>query len=102
MDVAVSLSTSEQLENAIRFRLEGIVPYLSHWPAALALLAQPCAAPYSIISAVNAIDEIWHYCGDKSTDVSRHEQIAQRPGRVGAPCIRLPACNAWLTVLPWV
>jgi ubiquinone biosynthesis protein COQ9 len=76
VDVAVSLSTSEQLENAIRFRLEGIVPYLSHWPAALALLAQPCAAPYSIISAVNAIDEIWHYCGDKSTDVSRHEQTA--------------------------
>lgn len=85
--------------------MEGIVPYLSHWPAALALLAQPCTAPSTIASAVSAVDEIWYLCGDKSTDVGPHTHttasLHRAEPRTPKHTARLPR-NVWLTVLPCV
>ena len=69
-------STSSKLEFCVRARLEGLVPYLSAWPAALAIVAQPHLAPTSVAKAAQHVDDIWHLCGDKTTDVSAAQRIA--------------------------
>jgi ubiquinone biosynthesis protein COQ9 len=63
-----SLSTGTKLEIACRARLEGLLPYLSHWPQALALLSQPCHLARTIRSSAQVVDEIWYLCGDRSTN----------------------------------
>jgi ubiquinone biosynthesis protein COQ9 len=63
-----SLSTGAKLEIACRARLEGLLPYLSHWPQALALLSQPCHLAKTIRSSAQVVDEIWYLCGDRSTN----------------------------------
>lgn len=65
-----TMTTSSRLELALRLRLEGIQPYLSQWPQAMALASQPQHVATSLKRLAKMIDDIWYICGDKSTDIN--------------------------------
>ena len=49
-------------------RLRMNIPYLRHWPQALALMSLPPNAPKSLHFDLELVDSMWHYAGDKSVD----------------------------------
>lgn len=55
---------------AIRERLEMIEPYSHNWSSALALQAMPQNAPRAVKASALLVDEIAHYAGYRSPDVS--------------------------------
>lgn len=58
------------LVQAVRQRLEMVTPYKTHWPQAMALLAQPQHAPTALAQVLTLVDDICYYSGDRSVDVS--------------------------------
>lgn len=60
----------EFLVQAVRQRLELIVPYKKHWPQAMALNAQPPHASTALAQVLTLVDDICYYSGDRSVDVS--------------------------------
>ncbi|KAH8277545.1 hypothetical protein KR018_000137 [Drosophila ironensis] len=56
------------LVQAVRQRMEMVVPYKAHWPQAMALLAQPQNAPTALAQVLTLVDDICYYSGDRSVD----------------------------------
>jgi ubiquinone biosynthesis protein COQ9 len=46
-----------------------IVPYLSRWPQAIAIMSLPPNVPNALATILAAVDDICHYAGDRSVDV---------------------------------
>ncbi|XP_068648539.1 uncharacterized protein [Aristolochia californica] len=64
-----NLILSDRLAKLIRVRLEMQAPYISKWPQALSIQAQPMNLPTSFKQRAMLIDEIWHAAGEHSTDM---------------------------------
>ena len=60
-------NTNEVVRDAIEMHLDYIAPYLSSWPKALALLAEPSQIPSTIQMMTETSDDICHYAGMKSS-----------------------------------
>lgn len=63
------LIPSARIAKLVRIRLEMQAPYISKWPQALSIQAQPANITTSFKQRAMLIDEIWHAAGDDSTDV---------------------------------
>jgi len=59
----------DRIAKIIRIRLEMQVPYISKWPQALSIQANPLNLPTSFKQRAVLVDEIWHASGDRSTDL---------------------------------
>lgn len=68
--------TSQFLEDALKTRLRMLIPYIGQWPQALGLLLLPHNIPSSLKLLTAMVDDIWHYAGDQSTDVSWYTRRA--------------------------
>ncbi|KAI0495078.1 hypothetical protein KFK09_025225 [Dendrobium nobile] len=68
-EVFNELILSDRLVKLIRIRLEMQVPYISKWPQALSIQAQPMNLPTSLKQRTALVDEIWHAAGDKGSDI---------------------------------
>ncbi|PIA49328.1 hypothetical protein AQUCO_01300278v1 [Aquilegia coerulea] len=60
---------SERIAKLTRIRLEMQAPYITKWPQALSIQAQPTNVPTSFKQRAMLVDEIWHASGDQSSDV---------------------------------
>lgn len=60
---------SERISKLVRIRLEMQAPYISKWPQALSIQAQPMNVPTSFKQRAMLVDEIWHASGDLASDV---------------------------------
>lgn len=58
------------IEQAIKTRLQMIIPYIETWPQAMKLMASPGAAKEIFENGANLLDEILYHSGDFSTDMS--------------------------------
>jgi len=69
-------SSNEKLDlhvymtDALENRLKMIIPYVSTWSEAMALMALPTQFPVHTKNILDLVDSIWHYYGDKSLDMS--------------------------------
>ncbi|KAL1371737.1 hypothetical protein HN51_001967 [Arachis hypogaea] len=64
-----TLTPSECISKLIRIRLEMQAPYISTWPQALSIQAQPVNVPTSFKQRAMLVDEIWHAAGDTASDI---------------------------------
>ncbi|XP_073145775.1 uncharacterized protein [Henckelia pumila] len=64
-----SLIPSQRVSKLVRIRLEMQAPYISKWPQALSIQAQPLNISASFKQRVTLVDEIWHAAGDKAVDI---------------------------------
>ncbi|KAK7363319.1 hypothetical protein VNO77_05458 [Canavalia gladiata] len=64
-----NLTPSDCISKLIRFRLEMQAPYISTWPQALSIQAQPANVPTSFKQRAMLMDEIWHAAGDNASDI---------------------------------
>lgn len=60
--------TRTVIRDAVEFRLRMIIPYMSNWPQAMALMVLPQNAPDAVSQACTMVDDIWYFAGDRSTD----------------------------------
>ncbi|XP_068344447.1 uncharacterized protein [Pyrus communis] len=67
-DELKSLILSDRIAKLIRIRLEMQAPYISKWPQALSIQAQPVNVPTSFKQRAMLVDEIWHGAGDDTAD----------------------------------
>ncbi|KAI5695274.1 hypothetical protein M8J75_013767 [Diaphorina citri] len=58
------------VHDAIRFRLELIVPYLDKWSQAMGLMALPNNTPRALANLLTMVDDVCYYAGDRSIDVT--------------------------------
>ncbi|XP_062147577.1 uncharacterized protein LOC133856541 [Alnus glutinosa] len=63
------MMTSLRISKLVRFRLEMQAPYISKWPQALSIQAQPMNVPTSFKQRAMLVDEIWHAVGDGASDI---------------------------------
>ncbi|KAM5125123.1 ubiquinone biosynthesis protein COQ9, mitochondrial [Mantella aurantiaca] len=66
----------EFLMVAMETRLRMIIPYIGQWPQALGILLLPWNLPSGLNLLSLLMDEICHYAGDQSTDVSWYARRA--------------------------
>ncbi|KAF7142474.1 hypothetical protein RHSIM_Rhsim05G0005000 [Rhododendron simsii] len=71
-----NLIPSERISKLVRIRLEMQGPYISKWPQALSIQAQPQNIPKSFKQRAMLVDEIWHAAGDVGTDVDWYAKRA--------------------------
>lgn len=64
-----NLVHSDRLSKLIRIRLEMQAPYISKWPQALSIQAQPMNLPMSFRQRAELVDEISHAAGDDGSDI---------------------------------
>ncbi|XP_031499435.1 uncharacterized protein LOC116263796 [Nymphaea colorata] len=64
-----NLIISERIAKLIRIRLEMQAPYISKWPQALSIQAQPMNIPTSFKQRAVLVDEIWHAAGNEDSDI---------------------------------
>ncbi|OIV99712.1 hypothetical protein TanjilG_26050 [Lupinus angustifolius] len=64
-----NLTPSDCISKLIRIRMEMQAPYISTWPQALSIQAQPVNIPTSFKQRATLIDEIWHAAGDNTSDI---------------------------------
>ncbi|KAK7347886.1 hypothetical protein VNO80_22427 [Phaseolus coccineus] len=64
-----SLPPSDCISKLIKIRLEMQAPYISTWPQALSIQAQPANVPTSFKQRAVLVDEIWHAAGDTASDI---------------------------------
>ncbi|KAE9609935.1 hypothetical protein Lal_00006132 [Lupinus albus] len=64
-----NLTPSDCISKLIRFRMEMQAPYISTWPQALSIQAQPVNVPTSFKQRAMLMDEIWHAAGDNTSDI---------------------------------
>ncbi|KAG0476438.1 hypothetical protein HPP92_012842 [Vanilla planifolia] len=62
------LMLSDRLAMLIRIRLELQIPYITKWPQALSIQAQPMNLPTSLKQRAVLVDEIWHAAGEEGSD----------------------------------
>ncbi|XP_063294249.1 ubiquinone biosynthesis protein COQ9, mitochondrial [Pelobates fuscus] len=72
--------TDQFLRDAVETRLRMHIPYIGQWPQALGLLLLPNNIPSSLKLLTGMVDDIWHYAGDQSTDVSWYTRRAVLAG----------------------
>lgn len=58
------------VNDAIRFRLSLLRPYLGHWSQALGLMALPPNTPQALANLLTMVDDVCYYAGDRSIDVT--------------------------------
>ncbi|KAK9909165.1 hypothetical protein WJX75_008087 [Coccomyxa subellipsoidea] len=58
----------ERVRMAVRMRLEMLIPYIDTWPQALGVQAHPAHVATAVRQRAELADDIWHACGDTSTD----------------------------------
>ncbi|XP_020258468.1 ubiquinone biosynthesis protein COQ9-B, mitochondrial [Asparagus officinalis] len=63
------LVLTDRLSKLIRIRLEMQAPYISKWPQALSIQAQPMNLPTSFRQRAELVDEISHAAGDHSSEI---------------------------------
>jgi len=68
------------IEDAMKRRLQLIIPYIDTWPQALALMASPLAAREMLDNGANLMDEIWYHAGDMDTDFTWYAKRAALAG----------------------
>ncbi|XP_053304715.1 ubiquinone biosynthesis protein COQ9, mitochondrial [Spea bombifrons] len=68
------------LRDAVETRLRMHIPYIAQWPQALGLLLLPNNIPSSLKLLTAMVDDMWHYAGDESTDVSWYTRRAVLAG----------------------
>lgn len=64
-----NLVLHDRISKIIRIRLEMQIPYISKWPQALSIQANPLNLPTAFKQRAILMDEIWHAAGDRSTDL---------------------------------
>ncbi|XP_044464191.1 ubiquinone biosynthesis protein COQ9, mitochondrial [Mangifera indica] len=64
-----NLIPSERISKLVKVRLEMQAPYISKWPQALSIQAQPSNVPTSFKQRAMLVDEIWHAAGDEASDI---------------------------------
>ncbi|KAL0374581.1 UNVERIFIED_CONTAM: Ubiquinone biosynthesis protein COQ9, mitochondrial [Sesamum radiatum] len=64
-----NLIPSQRVAKLVRIRLEMQAPYISKWPQALTIQAQPSNISTSFKQRAMLVDEIWHAAGDEATDM---------------------------------
>ncbi|KAF3439710.1 hypothetical protein FNV43_RR17988 [Rhamnella rubrinervis] len=64
-----SLIPSERISKLIRFRLETQASFISKWPQALSIQAQPANVPTSFKQRAILVDEICHATGDETSEI---------------------------------
>jgi len=77
------------LVQAVRQRLEMVTPYKTHWPQAMALIAQPQHAPTALAQVLTLVDDICYYSGDRSVDVCIVKFVLVFIVMVHPPLVRL-------------
>ncbi|CAN6451940.1 unnamed protein product [Victoria cruziana] len=75
-----NLIISERIAKLIRIRLEMHIPYISKWPQALSIQAQPMNIPTSFKQRAALVDEIWHAAGDEDSDIDWYVKRAALGG----------------------
>lgn len=60
-------NSNEVVNDAIEMHLDYIAPYLSSWPKALALLAEPSQLPTTVQLMTESADDICHFAGLRSS-----------------------------------
>ncbi|XP_968270.1 ubiquinone biosynthesis protein COQ9, mitochondrial [Tribolium castaneum] len=68
------------VEKALQSRLQMIIPYLSRWPQAIAIMSLPPNVPNALATILTAVDDICYYAGDRSVDFNWY---ARRLGVAG-------------------
>ncbi|XP_057767327.1 uncharacterized protein LOC130987706 isoform X2 [Salvia miltiorrhiza] len=63
-----NLIPSHRVSKLVRIRLEMQAPYISKWPQALSIQAQPLNISTSFKQRAMLVDEIWHAAGDEGSD----------------------------------
>jgi len=71
-----SMTVREKVRKAIHIRLSLLAPYISSWPQAMKLAANPRDAPKKVEILSMLADEIWHHAGDTSVDISWYTKRA--------------------------
>ncbi|KAJ8936126.1 hypothetical protein NQ318_022208 [Aromia moschata] len=61
-------SPAEFAEQAIQTRLKMIIPYISKWPQAIAIMSLPPNVPNALATLLTMVDDICYYAGDRSVD----------------------------------
>ncbi|XP_071451267.1 ubiquinone biosynthesis protein COQ9, mitochondrial isoform X2 [Hetaerina americana] len=56
--------------DAVEIRLRMIIPYIKHWPQAIAIMTLPQNVPVSLANLLTLVDDICHYAGDNAVDFS--------------------------------
>ncbi|KAK5640082.1 hypothetical protein RI129_010893 [Pyrocoelia pectoralis] len=56
------------VEEAVRERLKMVIPYLSRWPQALAVMSLPQNVSNSLATLLTMVDDVCYYAGDQSVD----------------------------------
>ncbi|PIN24774.1 hypothetical protein CDL12_02498 [Handroanthus impetiginosus] len=64
-----NLIPSHRVAKLVRIRLEMQAPYISKWPQALSIQAQPSNISTSFKQRAMLVDEIWHAAGDETADI---------------------------------
>uniref|UniRef100_A0A8C5QS84 Ubiquinone biosynthesis protein n=1 Tax=Leptobrachium leishanense TaxID=445787 RepID=A0A8C5QS84_9ANUR len=72
--------TDQFLGDAIEKRLRMHIPYIGQWPQALGLLLLPNNIPSGLKLLTAMVDDVWHYAGDQSTDISWYTRRAVLAG----------------------
>ncbi|XP_063801862.1 ubiquinone biosynthesis protein COQ9, mitochondrial isoform X2 [Pseudophryne corroboree] len=72
--------TAQFLKDALEARLKMLIPYMGYWPQALGILLLPHNIPASLKLLTTMVDDVWHYAGDQSTDVSWYSRRAVLAG----------------------
>lgn len=58
------------IQDAVQKRLCMIIPYISKWPQALAIMTLPPNVPPALANLLTLVDDICYYAGDRSVDFS--------------------------------
>jgi len=75
--------SADFIEQAIKTRLQMLIPYIDTWPQALKLMASPAACQDVIENGSSMMDEILYHAGDRSVDMSWY---TRRAGLAGIYC----------------
>ncbi|GFY98536.1 hypothetical protein Acr_12g0010770 [Actinidia rufa] len=71
-----NLMPSGRISTLVRIRLEMQAPFISKWPQALSIQAQPQNITRSFKQRAILVDEIWHAAGDEASDVDWYAKRA--------------------------
>ncbi|GIX70861.1 ubiquinone biosynthesis protein COQ9, mitochondrial [Caerostris darwini] len=58
------------MEDALTSRLKMVIPYVSKWPEAMALMVTPLQLSTDFKNLLDLVDMIWYQSGDKSLDLT--------------------------------
>ncbi|KAI9329667.1 COQ9-domain-containing protein [Zopfochytrium polystomum] len=75
-----NMKVTAKVRAGVLMRLERLKPFISKWPEALALMAQPQNAPNALLNLGELVDEIWFVAGDRSHDMNWYSKRALLAG----------------------